>query len=314
MSLSPPVLISLTPLLTPTTHILLDIWGVLHDGEAPYPGVLSALDELKSRGTKCTIISNSSKRKKATISQLTTLGFDTTMFSEIVTSGEVGWNYLAMVNGREHDRKFLPALSLPLTGPRDSPLTVCTFGNGADDDEYVTTSGCVEGSLPDLLLARGTESVWLSPALIHRRQDPAAWKSAVMARLVSARARDVPMLVTNPDRARPDAELSVMPGAIGDWYEEIGGTVVRVGKPEGEVFRIAMGDRGEGEARGEVVMVGDALETDILGGNRVDGVTSCWCWGNGIHSAAIRADGWESIVEGKGGIVPGVMVERFCFE
>ena len=42
---------------------LLDMWGVMHDGNAPYEGVLDTVQELKRQGKKLIILSNSSKRR-----------------------------------------------------------------------------------------------------------------------------------------------------------------------------------------------------------------------------------------------------------
>ena len=44
---------------------LLDMWGVMHDGNAPYDGVLDTVQELKRQGKKLIILSNSSKRRDA---------------------------------------------------------------------------------------------------------------------------------------------------------------------------------------------------------------------------------------------------------
>ena len=43
---------------------LLDMWGVMHNGSAPYEGVLQTISELKKAGKKLIILSNSSKRRE----------------------------------------------------------------------------------------------------------------------------------------------------------------------------------------------------------------------------------------------------------
>lgn len=45
------------------TGALLDQFGVLHDGEKPYPGAIEAVAQLAARGMKLLIISNSSRRE-----------------------------------------------------------------------------------------------------------------------------------------------------------------------------------------------------------------------------------------------------------
>lgn len=43
--------------------VLLDQFGVLHDGRDPYKGAIEAVQYLADRGMKLLIISNSSRRK-----------------------------------------------------------------------------------------------------------------------------------------------------------------------------------------------------------------------------------------------------------
>ena len=134
----------------------------------------------------------------------------------------------------------------------------------------------------------------------------------------------VPMLVTNPDKVRPDEGLPPMPGAIGDAYEkylkcplvEEAGIwfhplVKRIGKPYPEVYDIALSicgsddDNADADAdadRSRVIMVGDALETDITGGSRSN-IDTLWVVNDGIHSPFVeelmKEDGaeYETCVE-----------------
>lgn len=41
----------------------MDQFGVLHDGNVPYPGAISAVEALAGNGKKVLIISNSSRRQ-----------------------------------------------------------------------------------------------------------------------------------------------------------------------------------------------------------------------------------------------------------
>ena len=42
--------------------IVLDQWGVLHDGTTPYDGAIDALQRLVSQGSRLAVLSNSGKR------------------------------------------------------------------------------------------------------------------------------------------------------------------------------------------------------------------------------------------------------------
>ena len=100
--------------------------------------------------------------------------------------------------------------------------------------------------------------------------------------MMIAAQRKVPMLVTNPDKVRPDASRNPMPGSIGDTCERFLWTshcppmgemseedartyVKRIGKPFQEVYDIAL----HGSDVSKAIMIGDALETDITGGNTI---------------------------------------------
>ncbi|CAL5394766.1 unnamed protein product [Camellia sinensis] len=72
----------------------LDQFGVLHDGQQPYPGAISTLERLATSGAKMVIISNSSRRASITMEKLKTLGFDPSMFLGAITSGELTHQYL----------------------------------------------------------------------------------------------------------------------------------------------------------------------------------------------------------------------------
>lgn len=61
--------------------VLLDQFGVLHDGRAPYSdGTISCVRRLVEAGLRIYIISNSSRRSSGTIDKLQRLGFDPTWF------------------------------------------------------------------------------------------------------------------------------------------------------------------------------------------------------------------------------------------
>ena len=139
---------------------LLDQFGVIHDGTAAYDGAVDAVRYLQSLGKKIVIISNSSRRKSDTTKRLASMGFGpfgeeapdggTTPIS-VVTSGDLVWQgLLGEGDGVAGNPLF--------AGLGDSCFC---FGNGAEDDEYLRSSGkraCDVGDA-DFLLARGLFSL-----------------------------------------------------------------------------------------------------------------------------------------------------------
>lgn len=70
--------------------VLLDQFGVLHDGRKAYSQrTLEAVRALSDMGIKVFIISNSSRRSSGTLAKLQKLGFDAKWFVGAVTSGDM---------------------------------------------------------------------------------------------------------------------------------------------------------------------------------------------------------------------------------
>jgi len=254
--------------------ILLDIWGVLTNGSQAYDGVLEAVHKLKKAGKTIVVLSNSSKRKEATVRMLTKLGFNTDDFAKIITSGEVSYTMLK-------DPLFMPGL--------DRKVTV--LGSGDEDVEYCRAAGWDVCSIDDasLVLARGTFTVVTDTIQEDKRTDAKAYEEALDKTLQQAAKRKLPMLISNPDKVRPDAERPPMPGKIGDMYKTLlddsdHGLIRRIGKPFPDVYQAAGFSKDD-----RLCMVGDALETDVTGGIR-NGVDTLWVLCDGIYSDDINEE------------------------
>ena len=69
-------------------HVLLDQWGVLHDGRQIYPQIQECLDHLRRRGKTVTILSNSGRRGSENARRLERLGLPPSAYDRIITSGD----------------------------------------------------------------------------------------------------------------------------------------------------------------------------------------------------------------------------------
>ena len=313
---------------------LLDMWGVMHDGRAPYEGVLRAVRKLKESGKRLIVLSNSSKRREDAERMLVELGFDIADFHDIVTSGDVSHRLLrgdagGGVAGCENWDAIDDVIAE--RGAAGRRKNVFVFGSGDDDGGYCESAGWTPSSVEDadLLLARGTFTIDDgSGTVIHKGDNEALYWEVMERSMMVASRRKLPMLVSNPDKVRPDAgSKTPMPGAIGDAYERFVWTtncnpvgdmteegarsyVRRIGKPFGEVYDIALSsvsssmssssssssddDDEDGRRRDRVIMIGDALETDVVGGDNA-GIDVLWVVNDGIHGADVRADGMGGV-------------------
>jgi HAD superfamily hydrolase (TIGR01450 family) len=99
------------------------------------------------------------------------------------------------------------------------------------------------------------------------------WFRDINAALNLMRASSAPVVVANSDLAYPidDHRIGLAIGSVADMLEKIvSKTFIRFGKPDTMMFAHAFAcahDNNEKLSKSEVLMVGDTLETDILGAN-----------------------------------------------
>jgi HAD superfamily hydrolase (TIGR01459 family) len=222
--------------------VFFDQYGVLHDGQKPYPGARDALAALKSRSVKIVVLSNSGRTGAANAERLTTLGFEPGLYDFLVTSGDVARTLLK--------RGRFPALLAP--GAR------CFVISSGRDNEFASALGVVPAARSedaDLVIIAGSQADKVS-------------LDDYRAMLAPAARRGTPCMCVNPDKLMLTAAGNA-PGAgrIAEIYEELGGVVTWVGKPFPEIYRAAA-ELSRVEDPRDVLCVGDSVEHDIAGANR----------------------------------------------
>lgn len=239
--------------------LIVDQWGVLHDGERPYPGALDCLERLAAAGKPVVVLSNSGRREAANVRLMESMGFPARLFARVVAAGEDAREALA---SRSHP--FHAAL-----GRR-----CYAFTRGGD-------RAILEGIGLDFA-ARIDEADFLAVVGIDSPRRPLA---DYEGELREARARGLPMLCANPDLARfHEGVLVDAPGVLARRYAELGGEVFHHGKPWPAIYGSCLAAlRGLRPER--IACVGDSIEHDILGARRA-GLASAFVVG-GIHAAEL---------------------------
>ncbi len=234
---------------------ILDVWGVLHDGLKPFPGVLNALEQLKKRDKRIVVLSNAPRRAGPVAHRLTEIGIPPELYDHIHTSGEETWQHL-----KRRDDAFYAALGrlcYLIAPPRDNGVM-----DGLDFEQV--------------------ENV--AEAEFVFNTGPWGWDEDVLRyeeMLRSARQRDLPMVCANPDLVvHHQGRRAICAGAIAQRYEELGGKVRWHGKPFAGVYNTAVTLLGIGDRR-RILAIGDSLRTDIAGANGA-GIDSVLVAG-GIH-------------------------------
>ena len=225
----------LRPLADTVDAFILDLWGVVHGGQTPFPGVVETLAALRAAGKPIAFVTNAPVRAHHVAKHLAAMGLGDA-YDALVTSGEATYERLsdAYAGGR-----YLPV------GPSWAKLL---------HDELPLTGTDVVADA-DLLLVVGLDDT---------RREPSQYD----AELNAALARDLPLICANPDRVIvvQDGTFSWCAGALAERYEVLGGRVEWIGKPDPGIFARAAAAVGVSDPR-RVAIVGDGLPTDIAGAN-----------------------------------------------
>jgi len=227
---------------------ILDLWGVVHDGRAPYPGAVECLARLREAGKPVAFLTNAPRRAWFINEFLDGMGVAGGLYAGTMSSGEASW-------------KFLKEGGLPWAGRR-------AFFLGTERDLSVIEDGA----------ARLVDTPEQADFLLNTGPDPRAVPTRVEPFLPVLRAcfeAGLPMLCVNPDRAVMVGGNRVLcAGAFADPYREWGGTVVEVGKPDAAVYGPALDLLGN-PPRDRVLCVGDTPHTDLAGA-KAAGMDSLW--------------------------------------
>ena len=227
--------------------ILCDVWGVVHDGVALYPGAAERLRQWRDEGRCVILLTNAPRTEESVQQQLERIGLPSDCWDAIATSGEAGIEMLNALRapvgfiGTAGDREVLEGRGIRIAGDETFRDFACT---GAREDQ----------------------------------PDPQSYR----AELESLAERDVHLHCLNPDRLVVRGGVpEACAGAIADIYQMLGGRVTWYGKPFPAIYEHAL-HRAGNPPTDEVLAVGDGLQTDILGAARM-GFDAVFVAG-GIHA------------------------------
>ncbi len=217
---------------------LLDLWGVVHDGSHLYPGVHDVLVKLHDAGKKIIFVSNAPRRSKKVEAVLTQLGVEPSLYIEAISSGELGYRWLAEGKAPWGKRYYY-------IGP----------SKDADIAEGLDLIHADDIKIADFLMNVGFGS---------EAQSSDDW----MPLLRAARAQGLPMLCLNPDLevVKQTGERFECAGVLAQHYERLGGAVTWFGKPYPEVYEYCFGKLKVDKSK--ILAIGDSLETDIPGAQK----------------------------------------------
>lgn len=218
---------------------ILDIWGVIHDGQHLYPNAGECLEYLRENKKHIIMLSNAPRRSQVVADSLLRMGITKEFYDKIVTSGEVFYQALAhpeksffkphgrhyFYMGLERDRKILEGLHYEETKHPEAAqfilLSHSYYDNQPMKEIYPILQNCMKQQLPLLCINPDTEIV------------------------------------------RLNGEHVYCAGVIAEEYRMMGGEVIYFGKPHRAVYEACMD--GLAISKKRTIAIGDNLKTDIAG-------------------------------------------------
>jgi ribonucleotide monophosphatase NagD (HAD superfamily) len=210
----------------------------MHNGAESLPGAVRCVEELKSRGKRFLILSNTSAPSRWALKRLSKYGFQPEDFVGAVTSGEEASKYLRAQYGTS-------SLSKP-DGNGIKRAVLLTWDSRDDNNPRLT-------SRPEDFLAECGDNIHVAPStdeadllLLHgsevwyrSRDDQVSLSFIETGRfseeldrvLASCARRSLPMVCANADFVvrNPDGSMAHMPGKIAQRYLDLGGRGVVFG-------------------------------------------------------------------------------------
>lgn len=241
-ALIPEILEHAGPLLQRYQVLFCDIWGVVHDGTAANVKACAALIRFREAGGRVILVSNAPVPKKQVQRMLDYVGVPDGVADDIVSSGDIALRHI-------HEKGYERVFNI---GPEDR------------DAEFFSRSPAASVALDE------AEAVVCTGLNNDRTETPDDYR----ALLSEAAKRKLPFVCANPDFVVDvGTNRFYCAGALGDLYEHLGGHVFWAGKPHSSAYTTAMtkAQALQGDIKispRDVLVIGDALRTDIEGAHR----------------------------------------------
>lgn len=219
--------------------LIIDLWGVIHDGVTPYPGVMDCMERLDRAGKPFAMLTNAPRLAPAIRASMIDMGIPEKFCTRIMSSGEATWQTIQSGDvtelgplgtnclhiGPERDLGLFDGLSLQRVSSVEEAVFIVNTGPW-DDDESVA-------DYADLL--------------------------------TEAAARALPMICANPDlEVIRGGTRIICAGALAAHYESLGGRVRYFGKPRSDIYNLVLPMLSLGQDA-RILCIGDSIHTDIQG-------------------------------------------------
>lgn len=253
--------------------VFFDAYGVLKNHQGMIPGIDTTFAYLRERNIDFYVLTNDASRSPELLSKAyIDAGLPEVTRDKIISSGMLAREYLSNKVGSG----IVAYAGTPVAAHYVESIGLRTMSIGQIDPEHA-------------------EQVAVMVFLDDEGFD---WEIGLNHTVNLLRNRNIPVIVANTDRTYPvsrnDVALAV--GSLADLVERVVGKhFIRFGKPDAQMFNFALEhirqDNGPPLAKKDILMVGDTLETDIMGGNHFGIDTALVLTGNTLErDARLRMD------------------------
>jgi len=229
--------------------VFFDAFGVLKNAEGILPEIQETFDWLQREGKEFYVLTNDASRSPV---QLAESYYRQNFFAitpdRIISSGMLARDYLDL---KVHHG------------------TVAYLGT-ANSAHYLETADLKTLPISEVDL----KDVADINALVLLDDEGFDWNNDITKTVNLLRKRNIPVIVANTDATYPTSKtrVSIAIGAVARMIESIvGKQFINFGKPDAQLFMFAyerVQELAKGITRSDILMVGDTLKTDILGGNK----------------------------------------------
>src|ERR1700761_5287399 len=228
--------------------VFFDAFGVIKTYQGLMPGIEQTFDYLQAQGKEYYIVTNDASRSPDQLAaSYHRSGLPVITADRIVSSGMLTKEYLGL--------KVTDGIVAYLGTPESS--------------HYIESSGL--HTMPvSAITEANMEQV---NAFIFLDDEGFEWSVDLNKTVNLLRKRSIPVIVANTDKAYPVSisDVGIAIGGIAAMIESIiGRQFIRFGKPDSQMFMFAYDLIREYRpiTKKQILMVGDTLQTDILGGNK----------------------------------------------
>lgn len=229
--------------------VFFDAYGVLKNHKGLIPGINQTFQYLAENKIDYFILTNDASRSPSELAEYyQKAGLHEVTEYKLISSGMLAREYLRL---------------------KVKKGTIAYLGT-SKSAHYIEALGLKTISIQDLDIIKADEVT----AVVFLDDEGFDWNHDINKVLNLLRKRTIPAIVCNTDKSYPVSkeEVAIAIGGISRMVEAIvGKKFIRFGKPDTQMFVYAYEhalNNGQLVDKADILMVGDTLGTDILGGNK----------------------------------------------